>query len=99
MDGRRRAKTAVTGPRARRSIDDESSEKLSGGLLDGPAQNVMNIKPPMCFGEADADVFVAALDDVLSNNVEVPPRGGHSHAKKAKKTADPHMNTGGFAAY
>ena len=26
-------------------------------------------------------------------------RGGHSHAKKAKKTADPHMNTGGFAGY
>jgi 4-aminobutyrate aminotransferase-like enzyme len=29
--------------------------------LDGPCDNVMVIKPPMCFSEKDADAFVAAL--------------------------------------
>jgi 4-aminobutyrate aminotransferase-like enzyme len=32
---------------------------------DGPAHNVLKIRPPMPFSSADADVLVATLDDVL----------------------------------
>jgi len=40
---------------------------------DGPFHNVIKIRPPLCFSEADADLFVAALDEVLS---EEPVRTG-----------------------
>ena len=33
---------------------------------DGPFHNVIKIRPPLCFSEADADMFVAALDEILS---------------------------------
>jgi len=33
--------------------------------LDGPLDNVMVVKPPLVFSAADADVFVAALEEVL----------------------------------
>jgi 4-aminobutyrate aminotransferase-like enzyme/Ser/Thr protein kinase RdoA (MazF antagonist) len=38
------------------------------GLLtgsDGPAHNVLKLRPPLVFGERDADLFVSALDEVL----------------------------------
>jgi len=35
---------------------------------DGPSHNVIKIRPPLCFSEADADLFVAALDAVLSED-------------------------------
>ncbi|OGD20635.1 MAG: hypothetical protein A2W03_02405, partial [Candidatus Aminicenantes bacterium RBG_16_63_16] len=35
---------------------------------DGPLRNVIKIRPPLCFTEADADNFVAALDEVLSED-------------------------------
>jgi len=39
---------------------------------DGPLHNVIKIRPPLCFSEADADLFVAALEEVLA---EDPVRG------------------------
>jgi 4-aminobutyrate aminotransferase-like enzyme len=33
---------------------------------DGPYHNVVKIRPPMPFGDEDADLLVGALDDVLS---------------------------------
>ena len=35
---------------------------------DGPLHNVIKIRPPLCFSEADADLFVTALDAVLSED-------------------------------
>jgi len=35
---------------------------------DGPFHNVLKIKPPMCFSEADADLLVDALDRILSED-------------------------------
>jgi len=40
---------------------------------DGPFHNVIKLRPPLCFSEADADLVVAALDTVLS---EDPARAG-----------------------
>jgi len=40
---------------------------------DGPLHNVIKIRPPLCFSEADAELFVAALDEVLSEDpVRIP---------------------------
>ena len=41
------------------------------GLLtgtDGPLHNVLKIRPPLCFSESDADLFVATLDAVLAED-------------------------------
>jgi 4-aminobutyrate aminotransferase-like enzyme len=35
---------------------------------DGPDHNVLKIKPPLCFGEAEADLFLAVLDGVLGED-------------------------------
>jgi len=35
---------------------------------DGPFHNVIKIKPPLCFSEADADRLVATLDGVLGED-------------------------------
>jgi 4-aminobutyrate aminotransferase-like enzyme/Ser/Thr protein kinase RdoA (MazF antagonist) len=35
---------------------------------DGPFHNVIKIRPPLCFSEADADAFTAALDAVLDED-------------------------------
>jgi 4-aminobutyrate aminotransferase-like enzyme/Ser/Thr protein kinase RdoA (MazF antagonist) len=35
---------------------------------DGPFHNVLKIRPPLCFSEADADLFVATLDAVLAED-------------------------------
>jgi 4-aminobutyrate aminotransferase-like enzyme len=35
---------------------------------DGPDNNVLKIKPPMCFDERDADFLVETMDRVLSDN-------------------------------
>ena len=35
---------------------------------DGPDHNVLKIKPPLVFDEADADALVAALDRVLAED-------------------------------
>jgi 4-aminobutyrate aminotransferase-like enzyme len=40
---------------------------------DGPFHNVIKIRPPLCFSEGDADLFVSALDAVLA---EDPVKGG-----------------------
>jgi 4-aminobutyrate aminotransferase-like enzyme len=35
---------------------------------DGPFHNVIKIRPPLCIGEADADLFVTTLDAVLAED-------------------------------
>jgi 4-aminobutyrate aminotransferase-like enzyme/Ser/Thr protein kinase RdoA (MazF antagonist) len=35
---------------------------------DGPFHNVIKIRPPLCFTEADADLFAAVLDSVLDED-------------------------------
>jgi 4-aminobutyrate aminotransferase-like enzyme/Ser/Thr protein kinase RdoA (MazF antagonist) len=35
---------------------------------DGPFHNVIKIRPPLCFSEADAGLFVTALDEVLAED-------------------------------
>jgi len=35
---------------------------------DGPFHNVIKIRPPLCFSEDDADIVVAALDGILSED-------------------------------
>ncbi len=35
---------------------------------DGPFHNVIKIRPPLCFTEADADLFIFSLDEVLSED-------------------------------
>jgi 4-aminobutyrate aminotransferase-like enzyme len=35
---------------------------------DGPDHNVLKIKPPLAFTAADADLLVAALNDVLGED-------------------------------
>ena len=39
---------------------------LSG--VDGPYENVLKLRPPLVFGETDADRFVSTLDDVLAED-------------------------------
>jgi hypothetical protein len=43
---------------------------LSG--LDGPHENVLKLRPPLVFGEEDADRFVSTLDDVLGEDPVAP---------------------------
>jgi 4-aminobutyrate aminotransferase-like enzyme len=47
--------------------------KEKGILLstDGPDDNVLKIKPPLCFSTEDADRVVEALDEVLGENAAV----------------------------
>jgi 4-aminobutyrate aminotransferase-like enzyme/Ser/Thr protein kinase RdoA (MazF antagonist) len=64
--------------RDRRTLDpagDEASYVVNRlrqlGILtgtDGPFHNVIKIRPPLCFSEADADLVVAALDAVLAES-------------------------------
>jgi 4-aminobutyrate aminotransferase-like enzyme len=44
--------------------------KEKGLLLstDGPDDNVIKIKPPLCFSASDADRVVTALDEVLGED-------------------------------
>jgi 4-aminobutyrate aminotransferase-like enzyme len=35
---------------------------------DGPHHNVIKLRPPLIFAEADADLFVSTLDDVLGED-------------------------------
>ena len=35
---------------------------------DGPLHNVIKVRPPLCFSESDADLFVSVLDEVLSED-------------------------------
>ena len=42
---------------------------------DGPLHNVIKIRPPLCFSEADADLFVTTLDRILA---EDPVRAGRT---------------------
>jgi 4-aminobutyrate aminotransferase-like enzyme/Ser/Thr protein kinase RdoA (MazF antagonist) len=41
---------------------------------DGPHHNVVKLRPPLVFSEADADVFVAALNSILEEDAAQPWR-------------------------
>jgi 4-aminobutyrate aminotransferase-like enzyme len=42
---------------------------------DGPYHNVIKLRPPLVFTEADADLFVRTLDEVLQEDAAQPGRG------------------------
>jgi len=46
---------------------------------DGPLNNVVKIRPPLCFSEADADLFASTLDAILS---EDPVQAGGARTLK-----------------
>jgi 4-aminobutyrate aminotransferase-like enzyme len=39
---------------------------------DGPHHNVLKLRPPLIFSQADADLFVATLDDILAEDPAQP---------------------------
>jgi 4-aminobutyrate aminotransferase-like enzyme/Ser/Thr protein kinase RdoA (MazF antagonist) len=41
---------------------------------DGPQHNVIKLRPPLVFSEADADLFVKTLDAILQEDASQPPR-------------------------
>jgi 4-aminobutyrate aminotransferase-like enzyme len=41
---------------------------------DGPHHNVIKLRPPLVFSEADADVFVGALNSILEEDAAQPWR-------------------------
>jgi 4-aminobutyrate aminotransferase-like enzyme len=41
---------------------------------DGPHHNVIKLRPPLVFTEADADFFVSALDAILQEDPARPRR-------------------------
>ncbi len=63
-------------PQALRGVGDEAAYvaermKEQGVLVstDGPAHNVLKIKPPLVFTREDADHLVTTLDEVLSEGL------------------------------
>jgi len=42
---------------------------------DGPARNVLKVKPPMVFGEDDAALLVETLDGILRESALLPGGG------------------------
>ena len=54
---------------ARKEASAVVSEMKSRNILlsvEGPLENVLKFKPPMCFSEENADLLVSSLDEVLS---------------------------------
>ena len=41
---------------------------------DGPHHNVIKLRPPLVFSEADADLFVETLDAILQEDAAQPRR-------------------------
>ena len=41
---------------------------------DGPHHNVIKLRPPLVFAEADADLFVQTLDAILQEDASQPRR-------------------------
>ncbi|HDT13208.1 MAG TPA: aminotransferase class III-fold pyridoxal phosphate-dependent enzyme [Candidatus Aminicenantes bacterium] len=69
---RDRATLEPAGPEARYVADRLRDLGVLTGT-DGPFHNVLKIRPPLCFSEADADLLVSVLDVVLA---EDPVRTG-----------------------
>lgn len=46
---------------------------------DGPLHNVLKVRPPLCFTDEDADLFVSVLDEILA---EDPARAGLAPAAR-----------------
>jgi 4-aminobutyrate aminotransferase-like enzyme len=40
---------------------------------DGPHHNVIKLRPPLVFTEADAELFVKTLDEILQEDAAQPP--------------------------
>jgi 4-aminobutyrate aminotransferase-like enzyme len=43
---------------------------------DGPLHNVLKVRPPLCFTEEDADLFVSVLDEILAEDPVAAQGGG-----------------------
>jgi 4-aminobutyrate aminotransferase-like enzyme len=41
---------------------------------DGPHHNVIKLRPPLVFSEADADLFVKTMDTILQEDAAQPHR-------------------------
>ena len=39
---------------------------------DGPHHNVIKLRPPLIFSQADADLFVTTLDEILGEDAAQP---------------------------
>lgn len=44
--------------------------------MDGPQENVLKIKPPVCFGKEEADLLVATLERAVGEYVEMRRKKG-----------------------
>jgi 4-aminobutyrate aminotransferase-like enzyme/Ser/Thr protein kinase RdoA (MazF antagonist) len=71
----------VRDPAAREPAPDEASYIVNRlrdlGILtgtDGPHHNVIKLRPPLVFSEADADIFVSTLDSILEEDAAQPRR-------------------------
>jgi 4-aminobutyrate aminotransferase-like enzyme/Ser/Thr protein kinase RdoA (MazF antagonist) len=71
----------VRDPASREPASDEASYIVNrlrdSGILtgtDGPHHNVIKLRPPLVFSEADADVFVGALNSILEEDAAQPWR-------------------------
>ena len=47
-------------------IKNRLREKLILSSTDGPYNNVLKVKPPLCFEKSNVDTFIASLDQILS---------------------------------
>jgi 4-aminobutyrate aminotransferase-like enzyme/Ser/Thr protein kinase RdoA (MazF antagonist) len=71
----------VRDPAAREPAPDEASYIVNRlrdrGILtgtDGPHHNVIKLRPPLVFSEADADLFVSTLESILEEDAAQPRR-------------------------
>ena len=62
---------------------------LSG--TDGPRHNVIKLRPPLIFSEADADLFIATLDSVLEEDLAQP--GGKARSVVRASHGTTHQRT------
>jgi 4-aminobutyrate aminotransferase-like enzyme len=69
----------VRDPANREPAPDEASYIVNRlrdlGILagtDGPHHNVIKLRPPLVFSEADADLFVSTLDSILEEDAAQP---------------------------
>ena len=69
------------GPEAGYVVDRLRDSGILAGT-DGPWHNVIKIRPPLCFSEADADLFVTALDGILSEDPVLAGRGSGRHSRE-----------------
>jgi 4-aminobutyrate aminotransferase-like enzyme len=71
----------VRDPATREPAPDEASYIVNRlrdlGILagtDGPHHNVIKLRPPLVFSEADADLFISTLNSILEEDAARPRR-------------------------